>query len=413
MPLRSKFFTEPKRNDRLEECLVEDSRHVAPKEPPERGPHVALIQSALFAILPKVDFGDEIEHNVYGPLTADAVFEFKNTRTPKILNPALHQTVPDNIVGRRTIAALDEEMERRDGGRGTSVTVTAPPLSGLTKFRLTRNAGEFVRDREKPVCQMVPAGGIRNVTVSTGRAGDKIGLDLPSPPHATASFSPGAVTLHGLGKGDDDARFTINGSAADGLRVIVRESAKLTVHLRALADPKSNKGALGFEAKHQPLVDGLNRIYQRQANITFTKGEFATLASINGRAIDFALPIKVNPRVRDPNKTEPGAQFFTIGAFLPHSTRPIKEINVFVTPGLTDTRPNDAGTSSIFAELLCWARAESMTDPGVSARLVGHEIGHLLRMIHLDRFPGTLMFPALNKSGEDIPGETLELITLP
>lgn len=60
-----------------------------------------------------------------------------------------------------------------------------------------------------------------------------------------------------------------------------------------------------------------------------------------------------------------------------------------------------------------WAKAELMKDPQVAARLVGHEIGHVLGLGHLDDLKGTLMFPTLTGGGKLIPAETLERLSLP
>ena len=186
----------------------------------------------------------------------------------------------------------------------------------------------------------------------------------------------------------------------------------ITVHFHALADVKAGKGSVGFDGAIDPLIKGLNRIYSGQANIRFSRGRFKVTDTINGRKIDFDRPIVVNPRIRNPNCTDPARQLFTLGAFLPQAINPVKEINVFITPGLVDL-PNAAGTSSIFDEKLCWGKSSSMKSPQVSSRIIGHEIGHLLRLTHLDGVGGTLMFPALNGAGDVIPAETLETIRIP
>lgn len=62
----------------------------------------------------------EIASGRYGPSTAAAVLAYKKKR--KIINRA-YQTAPDNIVGKMTIAALDEDMlriERSSGSRDES-----------------------------------------------------------------------------------------------------------------------------------------------------------------------------------------------------------------------------------------------------------------------------------------------------
>jgi hypothetical protein len=419
MPLTSNHFTKPTRNARLDACLVDDNAHIQLLEgrPLEKGDHVSRIQSALFLILPDVNLGDELGSEEYGPLTADAVFRFKDTRTPKILNTALRQTVPDKIVGKLTIEALDKEMRAREGKTpgGPKLTVTAVPLSGFSDLRLKLSGAKFTKDPSQPLCQMVPVGGIRNLFVTTGNKTDSISLRIPDPSHTRPFVAPGLITGRGLSVGEDRAQFTVNGRVADEIRLIVRAEAAVTVNFFAIADIKSGKGALGFESRQDALIQGLNKIYVAQANIRFKRGQFRTIDIVNGRTVDFGKPLVIDARARDPNRTDPSRQLFTFGAFLPLAINSTKEMNIFITPGLIDPQlPNAVGTSSIFAERLCFVKSESMKDPATAARLVAHEIGHVIGLAHLDDLKGTLMFPTLADSGDLLPAETLErIIALP
>ncbi len=100
MPLVSRLFTDPP-NPELDACLVEDAAHIVPGA---RGDHVACIQIAL-SLLSDGDVFLVIDGK-YGEATATAVFEYKDARD--ILGPG--QTTPDNIVGKRTLRSLDDEM---------------------------------------------------------------------------------------------------------------------------------------------------------------------------------------------------------------------------------------------------------------------------------------------------------------
>src|SRR5215471_11074338 len=85
MPLTSILF----KNCRiLQACAVRNSDHVTQGA---RGEHVARIDL----------------DGIYGPLTASAVLAYKRKR--HIINPS-YQTAPDNIVGIKTIAAMDREL---------------------------------------------------------------------------------------------------------------------------------------------------------------------------------------------------------------------------------------------------------------------------------------------------------------
>jgi len=104
MPLKSFQFAG---NQRFEQCLVIDSAHVVPGEV---GPHVRDIQFAI-EIIDNVQIDDsEKLAGRYGPSTAAAVLQYKKKR--KIINRN-YQSTEDNIVGKMTIASLDEEMFRR------------------------------------------------------------------------------------------------------------------------------------------------------------------------------------------------------------------------------------------------------------------------------------------------------------
>jgi hypothetical protein len=105
MSLTSSLF----KGDRaLEACAVQDSAHVTPGAV---GEHVAKIQFALSALDGlQIDRAELLKHQ-YGRSTAAAVLAYKKKR--QIINRS-YQSVPDDIVGKMTIAALDHEMHRRD-----------------------------------------------------------------------------------------------------------------------------------------------------------------------------------------------------------------------------------------------------------------------------------------------------------
>jgi lysozyme family protein len=103
MALQSQLFGgDPK----LEAAAVSDPAHIFPGA---RGPHVGKIQLALI----RIDGVAITQDSVYGPATAAAVRAFKQKR--QILN---FQGKIDDIVGKKTMSALDEGMlgKEKDGG---------------------------------------------------------------------------------------------------------------------------------------------------------------------------------------------------------------------------------------------------------------------------------------------------------
>jgi peptidoglycan hydrolase-like protein with peptidoglycan-binding domain len=105
MPLNSELFTQPARDPKLEGCLVDDAKHIVPGA---NGGHVRKIQTALNLLSEGAGPNLDID-GIYGPLTAAAVKKFKDAPQRRILQP--WQTSADNIVGKRTIKALDDEMD--------------------------------------------------------------------------------------------------------------------------------------------------------------------------------------------------------------------------------------------------------------------------------------------------------------
>jgi hypothetical protein len=101
MPLVSLLLRD---EPRLQACLVADTAHVVPGT---AGRHVGLIHKVLL-VLDKADISaSELRSSLYGPTTTAAVLAYKRKRN--IVNRA-YQTTADNIVGKMTIAKMDNEL---------------------------------------------------------------------------------------------------------------------------------------------------------------------------------------------------------------------------------------------------------------------------------------------------------------
>jgi peptidoglycan hydrolase-like protein with peptidoglycan-binding domain len=104
----------------LEACAVDDSAHLLLGS---QGSHVTLVQQAL------IDLGERIESGasgLYGEDTEAAVTSYKTARN--ILNAL---GLVDPIVGKKTIAALDAEIERFDASGGGVQTGSRLRFTGL------------------------------------------------------------------------------------------------------------------------------------------------------------------------------------------------------------------------------------------------------------------------------------------
>jgi len=105
MPLLSNLFGGGRA---LEACAVQDSAHVTLGA---IGDHVAKIQLAVSVLDGLVIDRNELQTQRYGRSTAAAVLAYKKKR--QIVNRS-YQNAPDDIVGKMTIASLDQEMRRRE-----------------------------------------------------------------------------------------------------------------------------------------------------------------------------------------------------------------------------------------------------------------------------------------------------------
>jgi peptidoglycan hydrolase-like protein with peptidoglycan-binding domain len=105
MALRSKLFRD---DSRLQNCLNHDAAHVMPGTV---GTHVQKIQAAVIKLDGTAIEPSELALGRYGHSTAAAVLQYKQKRG--IVNRS-YQSKADNIVGKMTIAALDQELVDRE-----------------------------------------------------------------------------------------------------------------------------------------------------------------------------------------------------------------------------------------------------------------------------------------------------------
>jgi hypothetical protein len=101
MALKSFLFAG---NKALEQCAVSDPHHILRGA---RGVHVGKVQAALESLDgAEIARGEWID-KTYGPTTQAAVLAYKKKR--KIINRS-YQTAEDSIVGKMTIASMDDEL---------------------------------------------------------------------------------------------------------------------------------------------------------------------------------------------------------------------------------------------------------------------------------------------------------------
>jgi len=147
MGLRSKLLSG---DPQLEAAAVSDPAHV---KSGASGSHVGKIQTALNLLDGAVIADGELRNKSYGPATALAVLNYKQNRD--IVNRS-YQTKADNIVGKMTIASLDNEMVQQEALRPT---LQIKPLS-QSRLRAPRSpALQFaINDSLLPVRANITAG---------------------------------------------------------------------------------------------------------------------------------------------------------------------------------------------------------------------------------------------------------------
>ena len=80
-----------------------------------------------------------------GPKTAEIIRQFKAAQNPPLLNKALGQKVPDNIVGIQTISALDQQVKGKRqppgsgaGGKANTPSFTVVPFNETSPFLISQ-----------------------------------------------------------------------------------------------------------------------------------------------------------------------------------------------------------------------------------------------------------------------------------
>lgn len=139
MALKSFLFAG---NQALEQCAVRDASHILRGA---KGVHVGKIQAALAALDDAAIDPAEWRGRIYGASTERAVLAFKQKR--KIINRS-YQSKEDAIVGKITIAALDEEMKALEvkgisSGTSRCASPNCSPLQGRRMLAIARRQADM------------------------------------------------------------------------------------------------------------------------------------------------------------------------------------------------------------------------------------------------------------------------------
>jgi len=162
MALQSQLF---RGDPKLEAAANIDSAHITPGA---RGTHVEKIQTALNIL----DSAGLRVDGIYDPGTATAVLNYKTKRN--IINRS-YQTSADNIVGKMTMAKLDEEMRAHETKPQARIKITPiSPILNRNKafpslnFQMTASNSLVARN----ALISLPVFGIDSVKIDPGQTAD-------------------------------------------------------------------------------------------------------------------------------------------------------------------------------------------------------------------------------------------------
>ena len=196
MPLLSRLFQD---DPALEAAAQNDAAHITSGQ---RGAHVRKIQIALNVL----DGAGLTVDGIYGPATAEAVLNYKTDRN--IVNQA-YQTAADNIVGKMTVAKLDQELlARQVKPRARIELIPVSPSANWEKayprFHLkTSDTGDAagVSDTGKAktlvAAPKAPIIGVTSITISAGQTaeilvknGDGCALNIHGQFYSSTPWNP-------------------------------------------------------------------------------------------------------------------------------------------------------------------------------------------------------------------------------
>ena len=234
MSLQSQMF---RGDPKLEAAAVSDPAHIVPGA---RGEHVRKIQLALI----KLD-GSTIEADgQYGPATATAVLTYKRKRN--IVNRT-YQTQADNVVGKMTVTALDEELLRLE--RATIVPVVIIGRPGFAPVPRLRFAVSDAGQGDTPNTLKLTSV-VRGNPYTSANAQPFPGLPPSLPPRKTYQVDVSIQPPLPAGQAVDIE--IINGSAVNGTATVwpnkLSTSGRVTVTGERQTSP-GNAGQLRIQAK--------------------------------------------------------------------------------------------------------------------------------------------------------------------
>lgn len=381
---------------KLEAAAASDPAHIVRGA---RGDHVSKIQTALN----RVDNAGIGIDGSYGSETANAVLRFKQQRDI-VARP--RQQKADDVVGIRTIKALDDEIRRWElkPPKPTFAAVGTPnPMFGdadrfgFSLARLAQGAnGDWSRhDPSLPACQMIPLGATRVLVFTLFGGEGEVNFEFNGPgvcaivrTSSSEAESGGrriSVTVRGLKPAETELSLRLDLKRLVTVKLMVRKPTQRSlsvVHLGPLHSPGDDTYIL------DKLLPMLNWIFQPQVNLTLTRG---------WSRIQRTLPLNDDKSAwteRDPRKDlyiiDPGERAPKGATFVrwPDLLQFGRDADVLVFSGrhLRDAR--DAGAIGIghLRTQRSWinlSKLDQYSYGGMLTMLVAHELAHSLGAHHI------------------------------
>jgi hypothetical protein len=258
---------------RLQDCREKDSAHVQLNR--DKGVYVARIQKALLELNVVgimqlgTEYADKEEDCAYGSFTAAAVLKYKNGKTPPIRSPG--QTVTDNIVGKRTIRSLDDDLNKKPAPRPSPTPV--PPQSRQFIFQQMPSATQIkYQDHDRTKQDLLDTGGggfaiTRAKVLLAGRRRAKNPWNpLPAIPTQPTVKECEEALLEGTGKGGTNAQ----DMASYFMKNMTRASERVFPAEHFWSNAVKND--VSFKENHEGLSDKIKESLQEQVKAESNDG---------------------------------------------------------------------------------------------------------------------------------------------